>query len=43
MYHSKARLDTSKNGRLCWIGLQDYALHMFEKGGLTADFDEVTE
>ncbi|QDY45142.1 leucyl aminopeptidase [Planococcus glaciei] len=42
MYHSKARLDASKNGRLRWIGLQDYALHMFEEGGLTADFDEVT-
>ncbi|MFC5590074.1 aminopeptidase [Sporosarcina soli] len=43
MYHSKARLDASKNGRLRWVGLQDYALHMFEKGGLTADFDEVKE
>ncbi len=43
MYHSKARLDTSKNGRLRWVGLQDYALHMFEKGGLTADFDEVEQ
>lgn len=42
LYHSKARLSTSKNGRLRWIGLQDYALHMFETGGLTADFDEVT-
>lgn len=42
LYHSKARLDASKNGRLRWIGLQDYALHMFEKGGLTADFDDVT-
>jgi len=42
LYHSKARLDASKNGRLRWIGLQDYALHMFESGGLTADFDEVT-
>lgn len=41
MYHTKARLETSKKGRLRWIGLQDYALHMFEKGGLTADFDEV--
>lgn len=41
MYHSKARLETSKNGRLRWVGLQDYALHMFEEGGLTADFDEV--
>ncbi|MCS0670124.1 aminopeptidase [Cytobacillus firmus] len=43
LYHTKARLDASKNGRLRWIGLQDYALHMFEEGGLTADFDEVTE
>lgn len=42
LYHSKARLDASKNGRLRWIGLQDYALHMFEEGGLTADFEEVT-
>ena len=42
LYHSKARLDASKNGRLRWIGLQDYALHMFESGGLTADFDDVT-
>ncbi|WP_213025918.1 aminopeptidase [Brevibacillus reuszeri] len=43
LYHSKARLETSKNGRLRWVGLQDYALHMFEKGGLTADFDEVRQ
>jgi leucyl aminopeptidase (aminopeptidase T) len=43
MFHSKARLETSKNGRLRWVGLQDYALHMFEKGGLTADFDEVKQ
>ena len=43
LYHTKARLDASKNGRLRWIGLQDYALHMFEEGGLTADFDEVTD
>lgn len=42
MYHTKARLDASKNGRLRWIGLQDYALHMFEEGGLTADFEDVT-
>nr|WP_106779461.1 hypothetical protein [Lysinibacillus timonensis] len=41
MFHAKARLETSKKGRLRWVGLQDYALHMFEKGGLTADFDEV--
>ncbi|ASV67206.1 aminopeptidase [Cytobacillus kochii] len=41
MYHSKARLETSKKGRLRWVGLQDYALHMFESGGLTADFNEV--
>lgn len=41
MYHTAARLETSKKGRLRWIGLQDYALHMFEKGGLTADFNEV--
>ncbi|MEQ6854126.1 hypothetical protein AAHH17_06615 [Lysinibacillus capsici] len=41
LYHSKARLDTSKKNRLRWVGLQDYALHMFEKGGLTADFNEV--
>lgn len=41
MYHCKARLETSKKGRLRWVGLQDYALHMFEEGGLTADFDEV--
>ncbi|MCM3762096.1 hypothetical protein M3212_15085 [Alkalihalobacillus oceani] len=43
LYHSKARLDASKNGRLRWVGLQDYALHMFEKGGLTADFQEVRQ
>jgi leucyl aminopeptidase (aminopeptidase T) len=43
MFHSKARLETSKNGRLRWVGLQDYALHMFEKGGLTADFEEVRQ
>ncbi|GAB3057074.1 aminopeptidase [Salinicoccus sesuvii] len=41
MYHSKARLETSAKGRLRWVGLQDYALHMFEEGGLTANFDEV--
>lgn len=43
LYHSKARLETSKNGRLRWIGLQDVSLDMFESGGLTADFDHVTE
>lgn len=41
LYHSKARLETSKKNRLRWVGLQDYALHMFEEGGLTADFNEV--
>src|SRR5690625_3765228 len=41
MYHTKARLETSKDGRLRWVGLQDYALDMFEEGGLTADFDEI--
>jgi leucyl aminopeptidase (aminopeptidase T) len=42
LYHSKARLDASKNERLRWVGLQDFSLEMFKTGGLTADFDEVT-
>ncbi|MEY8337658.1 hypothetical protein AALB16_06445 [Lachnospiraceae bacterium 62-35] len=41
LFHSKARLDGCKKGRLRWVGLQDYSLDMFETGGLTADFDEV--
>lgn len=41
MFHCKARINACKKGRLRWVGLQDYSLEMFEKGGLTADFDEV--
>lgn len=43
LFHSKARLDASKEKRLKWVGLQDYSLDMFTCGGLTADFDEVHE
>lgn len=41
LFHSKARIEGCKKGRLRWVGLQDYSLDMFETGGLTADFDEV--
>jgi len=41
LYHSQARRVASEKGRLRWIGMQDYVLSMFEKGGLTADFDAV--
>ncbi len=41
LFHSKARLEASKNGRMRWVGLADYTLEMFETGGLTADFEEV--
>src|SRR5699024_9688726 len=41
MFHTNARIAGSKKGRLRWVGMQDYDLEMFEKGGLTADFDEV--
>ena len=41
LFHSKARIEACKKGRLRWVGLQDYCLEMFETGGLTADFDEV--
>lgn len=41
LFHSKARLEASKEKRLKWVGLQDFCLEMFESGGLTADFDEI--
>lgn len=41
LFHSKARLEASKNGRMRWVGLVDYIPEMFETGGLTADFEEV--
>lgn len=41
MYHTRARVDGTKQGIFRWVGMQDYAFHMFEEGGLTADFDEV--
>lgn len=41
LFHSKARLNAGKHGRLRWVGMQDYIPEMFHSGGLTADFDEV--
>lgn len=43
MFHTQARIEASKQGRMRWVGMQDYAFDMFEKGGLTADFDEIAE
>ncbi|MEI3609480.1 aminopeptidase [Pseudogracilibacillus sp. SO10305] len=41
MFHTKARIESSKLGRMRWVGMQDYEFSMFEKGGLTANFDEI--
>lgn len=41
MYHTDARIEATKQGRLRWVGMQDYGFEMFEEGGLTADFDEI--
>lgn len=43
MYHTRARVDGTDKKIFRWVGMQDYAFHMFEEGGLTADFDEVAE
>jgi leucyl aminopeptidase (aminopeptidase T) len=43
LFHSKARLQASNNGRLRWIGLADYIPEMFETGGMTADFGYVAQ
>ena len=41
LYHSQARNIACKERGMRWVGLQDFVPEMFERGGMTADFDEI--
>lgn len=41
LYHTRARTENTKTGKLRFAGMQNYTMDMFFDSGLTADFDMV--